>query len=520
MRFATTLLLAAVAATAHAQPPIPPAPKPPLTQDNGRPVGDNQNSRTAGENGPILLDDFHLIEKLARFDRERIPERVVHARGAGVHGEFECTADATALTKAKLFSAAGKKTPVFVRFSTVIHPRGSAEQMRDPRGFAVKFYTEEGNFDMVGNNLPVFFIRDALKFPDLIHCFKPSPITNQQDNHRIFDFLSHQPESTHMITFLWSDRGTPKSFREQEGFGVNAFKLVNDKGEVRYVKFNWRSNQGIKTNTQAEAEAAAGKNASGLTEDLYENIKAGNFPSWELRAQVIKPEDLDKFDFNPLDDTKVWPGIPEVPVGKMTLNRVPANFFQFTEQAAFCPGVLVPGIEASEDKMFQGRVFSYSDTQRYRVGTNFMMLPVNRPLAGASNFNQDGKLNFGVTTGDTNYEPSIETGPPVDNKASESSKRAALGPVVQQPIHKTLNFKQAGLQYRAFTEGERTNLIKNLSGDLNKARAPVIKERIVAFTLQADEEYGTRLAEAVGVKIEDARKHFEKAEKTEPAGAK
>lgn len=517
MRFILSAALTTFAFAAHAQPPAtPPAPpKAPLTQDNGRPVGDNQNSRTAGENGPLLLDDFHLIEKLARFDRERIPERVVHARGAGAHGEFECTADFSAVSKAKLFGEAGKKTPVFVRFSTVIHPKGSAEQLRDPRGFAVKFYTEEGNWDLVGNNLPVFFIRDALKFPDLIHSLKPSPITNQQDNHRIFDFLSHVPESTHMITFLWSDRGTPKNYREQEGFGVNTFKLVNAKGEASYAKFNWRSMQGIKTNTQEESEAAAGKNAGGFTADLYGAIGAGKFPSWELRVQVIKPDQLDAFDFNPLDDTKVWPDVPETTVGKMTLNRVPSNFFQFTEQVAFCPGVMVPGVEASEDKMLQGRVFSYSDTQRYRVGTNFMMLPVNRPLSAAVNNNQDGKLNFGVTEKDVNYEPSIETGPPLDNKPTEISKTSPTGRVIQQAVAKTLNFKQAGMQYRTFTEGERTNLVKNLSHDLNDARAPVIKERIVAFLLQADEEYGTRVAEAVGVKVADARKHFEK-----PAGGK
>lgn len=501
MRFVMTLAVAAAAAAAQAQEPAAP-PKKPLTQDAGRPVGNNQNSRTAGENGPVLLDDFHLIEKLARFDRERIPERVVHARGVGAHGEFESYGDLSALTRAKLFSAKGKKTPAFVRFSTVIHPAGSPENLRDPRGFAVKLYTDEGNWDLVGNNLPVFFIRDAIKFPDMIHSLKPSPVTNQQDPNRFFDFFSHVPESTHMLTQVYSDLGTPASLRTMDGFGVHAFKFVTAGGEVTYVKFNWRSQQGVKSFTAEEAAAVTAKNHSNHTEDLYEAIRKGDFPSWELRIQTMKPADLDKFDFNPLDDTKVWPGIPEVPVGKLTLNRVPANFFQFTEQSAFSPGILVPGIEASEDKMLQGRLFSYADTQRHRVGVNYLMLPVNKPAAAVASNNQDGQGNFGVTTSDVNYEPSVTTGGRTDQPAFESSKQVATpGAVVQQPIHKTLDFKQAGDLYRSFTTGERDNLIKNLAGDLGKVKNEAVKARIVSHFYRADAEYGTRLAKAVGVEM-------------------
>lgn len=508
-----TLFAAAVLAAAPAAAPAQnPAPQPkPITEDGGQPVGNNQNSRTAGENGPVTLDNFHLLQKLARFDRERIPERVVHARGVGAHGEFVSYGDFSKYTKAKLFSAKDKKTPVFLRFSTVIHPGGSPEQLRDPRGFAVKFYTEDGNWDLVGNNLPVFFIRDAIQFPDMVHSLKPSPVTNQQDPNRFFDFFSHVPESTHMLTFVYSDQGTPASLRQMDGFGVHAFKLVNAKGEVSYVKFNWHSQQGHKRYTAEEAAAASAKNHSGLTEDLYDAIKAGNYPSWELRVQVIKPEDLDGFEFNPLDATKVWTGVPEVAVGKMTLNKVPANFFQFTEQAAFSPGMIVPGIEPSEDRLLQGRLFSYADTQRYRVGVNYLMLPVNRPLVPVRNNNQDGAMNFDVTTSDVNYEPSVTTGGRTDTRGAEYSKLKTAGAVVQQPIAKTLNFKQAGELYKSFTDGEKTNLIKNLAGDLGKVKNDAVKVRMVSHFYRADADYGTRLAAAVGVKLDDVKKLVEAA---------
>ena len=495
----------------QAQPPtLPPAPPPakPITEDGGQPVGNNQNSRTAGENGPATLDNFYLLQKLARFDRERIPERVVHARGTGVQGEFECTTDQSAFTKAKLFSAAGKKTPVFVRLSIVIPPSGAPEQLRDPRGFAIKFYTEEGNWDLVGNDLPVFFIRDSIKFPDLIHSLKPSPITNLQDPNRYFDFFSLVPESTHMLTFLYSDQGTPTNYRQIDGFGVHAFKWVNAKGEVTYVKFNWRSNQGLKFNTAAEVKVAAGDNPSGFTQDLYGNITAGKFPSWDLNVQMLSPADLDKFDFNPLDATKIWTGVPEVKVGRMTLNKIPPNFFQFTEQSAFSPGMLVPGIEASEDRLLQGRLFSYSDTQRYRVGTNYLDLPVNRPLAPVSNTNQDGKMNANVTPIDVNYEPSNSTGKR-DNPPYEYSKAPLSGTVVQQPIQKTLNFKQAGELYRSFSPGERDSLVKNLTLDLSEVKSVEVKTRMVSHFYQADKEFGTRLATGLNIDLAEVTKLIE-----------
>ncbi len=506
MRLLTSLAAVALATAAQAQPPAATPPTPPrLTQDGGQPAGNGQNSRTAGDSGPVLLEDFHLIQKLARFDRERIPERVVHARGVGAHGEFVSYSDFSDLTRARLFAGKGKKTPVFLRFSTVIHPGGSPEQLRDPRGFAVKFYTEEGNWDLVGNNLPVFFIRDAMMFPDMVHSLKPSPVTNQQEPNRFFDFFSHVPESTHMLTFVYSDMGTPANLRQMDGFGVHAFKMVNARGEVRYVKFNWRSTQGHKTHAAAEAAASAAKNHSAHTADLYDAVRAGEFPSWELGVQVIPASDLDKYEFHPLDPTKVWTGVPETKLGKMTLNRVPSNFFQFTEQAAFSPGMVVPGIEPSEDRLLQGRLFSYADTQRYRLGANYLDLPVNRPAAPVSNGNQGGALNHNVTSGDVNYGPSVTTGGRRDDRSFEMAKTPLSGTAQSLPIRKTLDFKQAGELYRSFTTEQRANLIRNLAGDLGQVRDATVKLRMVSHFYRADVEYGTRLAEALGVDVNDVR---------------
>ncbi|WP_425615466.1 catalase [Anatilimnocola sp. NA78] len=487
-----------------------------LTEDGGQPVGDNQNSRTAGANGSVLLDNFHLIQKLSRFDRERIPERVVHARGVGAHGEFVSYGDFSKYTRAKLFGAKGTKTPVFLRFSTVIHPGGSPESLRDPRGFAVKFYTEDGNWDLVGNNLPVFFIRDAMKFPDMVHSLKPSPITNQQDPNRFFDFFSHVPESTQMLTFVYSDQGTPANLRQMDGFGVHAFKWVNAEGDVTYVKFNWRSQQGHKTHTAKEAGEATAMNHSNHTEDLYKAIEAKEFPSWELNVQMLKPEQLDGFDFDPLDATKVWTGVPEMKVGKMTLNRVPNNFFEVTEQVAFSPGMVVPGIEPSEDRLLQGRLFSYADTQRYRVGVNYLMLPVNRPLVDVVNNNQAGKMNFGDTKSDVNYQPSVTSNSPVEDPAARASQAPLSGHVEQQRIAKTLNFQQAGELYRSFTAEQQKNLISNLVGDMKKVRDKQIRLRMIGFFYQADADYGTRLSEALGDSLDDAKALVKATKDVEP----
>lgn len=478
-----------------------------MTTNNGAPVGDNQNSITAGENGPVLLQDTNLIEKLAQFDRERIPERVVHARGAGAHGVFESYGDFTQFTKAAFLNQKGKKVPVFVRFSTVIHPSGSPEIARDPRGFATKFYTEEGNYDLVGNNLPVFFIRDAIKFPDMVHSLKPSPITNKQDPNRFFDFFSHIPEATHMLTFVFSDMGTPANYRQMDGFGVHAFKWVNAKGEAVYVKYKWTSQQGHKNLSAEETEKVVAKDWGNATSDLYDNIAKGNFPAWELSVQMIKVEDIDKFDFNPLDATKIWSETiaPSVKIGKMILNKIPDNFFEESEQSAFAPANFVPGIEASEDRLLQGRLFSYLDTQRYRLGANFTKIDINRPKNTVVNYNQDGALRNTKQNGDINFQPS-RTNKVAENPTNKAYQLKLNGFVQQARIKKENNFVQAGELYLSFDEKMRANLIKNLAGDLNAVKDKAIKAKMVGHFYMANQEFGMRLAQAVGVTREDVEK--------------
>ena len=480
----------------------------PLTTNAGAPVGDNQNSKTAGEDGPVLLEDIHLIEKLAAFDRERIPERVVHARGAGAQGVFESAGDFSSNTKASFLNAAGKKTPVFVRFSTVVHPSGSPETFRDPRGFATKFYTDQGNYDIVGNNLPVFFIRDAMKFPDMVHSLKPSPITNKQDPNRFFDFFSHVPESTQMLTFLYQDLGIPANYREMNGFGVHAFKWVNAKGDMKYVKYTWKSQQGVHSLTMAEAAKVQADDVASATSDLYSSIKAGKFPAWDLFVQMIDPEDLDKFAFNPLDATKTWPETvaPLTKVGRMTLNRVPDNFYEATEQSAFAPGNLVPGIEASEDRLLQGRLFSYFDSQRYRVGPNFQQLPVNRPLAQTASYNQGGLMSSRATTSDVNYQPSERDQVTLmDTPTQKYSSRKISGATMQRAIAKQNNFAQTGDLYMSLNEQERQHLVANIAADLGQVTSMATKAKIISFFYKANAEYGARVAKELGVAMADVQ---------------
>ena len=467
-----------------------------LTKDNGAAVGDNQNSMTAGPQGSVLLQDVQLVQKLQRFGRERIPERVVHARGTGAYGEFVATKDLSDLTIASLFKA-GTKTPVFVRMSTVIHPKGSPETLRDPHGFAVKFYTQDGNWDLVGNQTPVFFIRDAIKFPDFIHAMKPSPINNVQDANRVFDFLSSQPWATNMLTYVYGKQGVPTSYREQDGFGVHAYKLYNDKGEYKYVKFNFRSQQGVKGLNVKEAAEQQGKDFNHLTNDLYANINKGNFPKWDLYVQVLDPQDFAKFDFDPLEPTKIWPTelVPETKAGTMTLNRMPKNFFQETEQSAFAPGNLVPGIEPSEDRLLQGRIFSYSDTQMYRLGANHQQIPVNRAKVDVNNNNQDGYMNMGMRDSDVNYEPSRKVPKPATENAR--AVQTPLNGTVQQIGTKEQNFKQAGELYRSYTAKEKDDLIMNLAADLGNVKDAETKHIMLSYFYKADADYGMRMTKAV-----------------------
>lgn len=492
----TLIIIPALTLAAHAQPT--------LTRENGAPVGDNQSSQTAGADGPVLLQDSHLIEKLARFDRERIPERVVHARGAAAAGSFESYGAFPELTRAAPFQRQGKKTKVLVRFSSVIHPSGSPETLRDPRGFATKFYSDEGNWDLVGNNLPVFFIRDAMKFPDMVHSLKPSPRTNQQDPNRFFDFFAHVPESIHMLTHVYSDLGTPATYRHMDGNGVHAYKLVNRQGKVTYAKFHWKSLQGVKTLSAAQAAATQAKDFSHMTSDLYAAIDRKEHPSWELQVQLLEPAQLDDFDFNPLDATKEWIRIPNLKVvklGKMTLDEVPANFFEVSEQSAFAPSNLIPGIEPSEDRLLQGRLFSYADTQRHRIGANALQLPVNRPVVAVKSHGQDGALRAGAQSGEINYQPNSFDGDASrgrgvfrEDPQYKAAPFALSGATQQQMIARTLNFKQAGERYREFSAAERDALIANFAGDLKRVANAKVRVQIAAHAYAADASYGERLA--------------------------
>lgn len=479
-----------------------------LTTRQGHPVSDNQNMRTVGNRGPATLENYQFIEKISHFDRERVPERVVHARGAGAHGYFEAygmvgNEPIAKYTRAKLFQEKGKRTPVFVRFSTVGHGGHSPETLRDPRGFATKFYTEDGNWDLVGNNLKVFFIRDAVKFPDLIHSQKPDPVTNRQSGERIFDFICNTPEALHMATFLFSPWGIPANYRQMQGSGVNTYKWVNKEGVGVLVKYHWEPKQGIKNLTQAEAEAIQAKNFNHATQDLYEAIERGEFPEWELCVQIMSDDYHPELDFDPLDDTKIWPTdqFPFLPVGRMVLNKNPENYFAEVEQAAFGTGVLVDGLDFSDDKMLQGRTFSYSDTQRYRVGSNYLQLPINAPQKHVATNQRDGQMAYKVDTAPgqnphVNYEPSSLNGLKEAPKAGKDHMPHYEGRLMREKIDRENNFKQAGERYRAFEDWEREDLITNLVNTLASANK-IIQDKMVDLFTQCDADYGRRVKEGL-----------------------
>jgi len=475
-----------------------------LTTNQGVPVSDNQNSLTVGERGPVLLQDVHLIEKLAHFDRERIPERVVHAKGAGAHGYFQVYKSMEKYTCANFLQDPAKQTPVFVRFSTVVGARGSADTARDPRGFAVKFYTEEGNYDLVGNNLPVFFIRDAIKFPDMVHAFKPAPDTNiptsSSANSRFWDFISLTPESTHMITWLFSDRGTVKSYRMMEGFGVNTYKWVNAKSKEVYVKYHWKPAAGVHSIDRHEATRLAGEDPDIATRDLYDTIASGKTVEYELNVQIMDVADELKQSFDPLDPTKTWSEdkFPLMPVGKMVLNRNPENYFAEVEQAAFCPASIVPGIELSADKLLQGRVFSYADTQRHRLGPNYLQLPINRPRVPVNNNQRDGAMQYAPYGGGTvNYEPNtLAGGMPSEAPAYPTSDYLVEGNVMRRKISLTNDFEQAGERYRSLSKVDQGHLVDNIVDPLGKADK-LIQQRMVENLVKADPEFGKRVTEGL-----------------------
>ena len=474
-----------------------------LTTESGAPVSDNQNSQTAGPGGPILLQDAHLVEKLARFDRERIPERVVHAKGSGAFGCFEVTADVTRWTKAAFLAPKGKRTEVFARFSTVAGERGSADTVRDPRGFALKFYTEEGNYDLVGNNTPIFFIRDPLKFPDFIHSQKRDPYTNVQEPDNAWDFFSHSPEATHQFTWLFGDRGIPASYRQMDGFGSHTFQWVNAKGEAFWVKYHFKTNQGIKCLTSAEAAGIAGRDPDYCQKDLMKAIERGDLPAWTLKMQIMPAADAAAYRFNPFDLTKVWPysDYPLIEVGRLVLDRNPDNYFADVEQAAFNPASYVPGIGPSPDKMLQGRLFAYADTQRYRLGVNHTMLPVNSPHAAkAANYGRDGSMRFDGNGGRAkNYEPNSYGGPAQTNEPlyKPLEIHGAAGSQSIERHREDNDFVQAGNLYRLMKEEEKQRLVANIADGLSKVSKPEVIQRSISYFANADKDYGARLAKAV-----------------------
>lgn len=484
-----------------------------LTNGQGHPITNNQQLRSVGNRGPATLENYDFIEKISHFDRERVPERVVHARGAGAHGVFEAYGTVgdesiANFTRAKLFQEKGKKTPVFVRFSSVIHGGHSPETLRDPRGFAVKFYTEDGNWDLVGNNLKIFFIRDAMKFPDMIHAFKPDPITNRQDAERFFDFCAASPETFHMVTLVYSPWGIPANYRMMQGSGVNTYKWVNAQGEAVLIKYHWEPKQGIRNLTQQQAQDIQGKNFNHATQDLYEAIEKGEYPEWELFVQIMEDGPRPELDFDPLDDTKLWPKeqFPWKAVGKMTLNKNPEDYFAEVEQAAFGTGVLVDGLDFSDDKMLQGRTFSYSDTQRHRVGTNYLQLPINAPKKHVATNQRGGQMQYNIQKNGNphiNYEPSLLGGLKEAQQTGKEYTPFVEGNLVRAPLDRTNDTKQAGETYREFEKWEQDDLILNLTTDLAKC-APAIQKTMIRYAEQADADYGKRLRENLKTSHENA----------------
>jgi catalase len=474
-----------------------------LTTSWGAPVGDNQNSITAGDRGPTLLQDVHLLEKLAHFNRERVPERVVHAKGAGAHGYFEVTNDVSKYTKANFLSDVGKRTPLFIRFSTVAGELGSADTVRDPRGFAVKFYTEEGNYDIVGNNTPVFFIRDAIKFPDFIHTQKRDPQTHLKNPNAIWDFWSLSPEALHQVTILMSDRGIPATLRHMHGFGSHTFKWTNAEGDGVWIKYHFKTEQGVKNISPEVAAKIAGENPDYHTEDLFNAIEKGDFPAWKLYVQIMPLEDANTYRFDPFDVTKVWSqkDYPLIEVGRMVLDRNPENYFAEVEQATFSPGTLVPGVDVSPDKMLQGRLFAYHDAHRYRVGANHQALPINRARNEVKNYQRDGQMRFDDNGGKSVYYEPNSFGGPSETPEHKQAAFPVSGVADSVGYDHNDHYTQAGDLYRLMTEEQRAHLVSNIVGAMKPVERDDIKLRQIQHFYKADPEYGTRIAEGLGLAV-------------------
>lgn len=476
-----------------------------MTTAAGTPVADNQNSETAGPRGPVLIQDYQLMEKMAHFNRERVPERVVHAKGAGAHGTLTITRELSRYTRAQLFSKVGNTCDMFARFSTVAGESGSADTARDPRGFSLKFYTSEGNWDLVGNNTPVFFIRDPLKFSDFIHSQKRDPATGLRDNTMQWDFWSLSPESLHQVTTLFSDRGIPATLRHMNGYSSHTYSLWNNAGERHWVKWHFKTAQGIKTLTNEAAARIAGSDLDYHRRDLHEAIDCGEFPKWTIQVQLMPELDANTYAIHPFDLTKVWPhkDYPVIDVGVFELNRNPQNYFAEVEQAAFEPGNMPPGMGASPDKVLQARLLSYPDAHRYRIGINYAALPINKPRSAVHTYHRDGQMRFDDNgAGQVNYEPNSFSGPIEDPSVKEPPLK--LSGDADRYNHRDGNedYRQAGDLYRLMTEDQKSQLINNLITPLQTVPRDIQLRQLMHF-YKADTDYGTRVATGLGFSIDE-----------------
>ena len=478
---------------------------PHTTTDAGIPAPSDEHSLTAGPDGPLLLQDHYLVQKMAQFNRERVPERVVHARGYGAHGFFEVTEDVTQWTSAAFLGTKGKRTDVFARFSTVAGELGSADSVRDPRGFALKFYTEEGNYDLVGNNTPIFFVRDPSKFADFIHSQKRMGDTGLRSNNAQWDFWSLSPESYHQVSFLFSDRGTPRTLRNMNGYGSHTYMWINKGGERVWVKYHFKTEQGIENFTDGEANAMVAEDHDFHRRDLWEALARGEEAVWRLEMQIMPFEDAASYRFNPFDLTKVWPhsAYPPITIGRMVLNRNPENFFAEVEQAAFEPANMVPGIGPSPDRMLLGRLFSYPDTHRYRIGPNYLQLPINRPRNEVHTYNKDGAMRYEHNGGAPVYAPNSYGGPAADPARYPDPAWDAAGEIVRtaQELHsEDDDYGQPGTLYReVLSEQDRLHLASNLAGALSDGVEHAVQVRSVEHWSKVDSELGSRLAAKLGL---------------------
>ena len=486
--------------------------KPPVTTtDAGIPASSDEHSLSIGPNGPLLLQDHYLIQKMAQFNRERVPERVVHAKGTGAFGYFEVTEDVTQWTRAAFLNKVGKRTPVLLRFSTVAGELGSADTVRDPRGFALKFYTEEGNYDLVGNNTPIFFIRDPSKFSDFIHSQKRMPdFRSYASNNAQWDFWSLSPEAMHQVTFLMTDRGTPHTLRHMNGYGSHTFMWINANGEKFWVKYHFKTEQGIENFTDAEAKAMAAEDPDYHRRDLREAIQKKNYPVWRLEMQIMPFTDAANYRFNPFDLTKVWPrtDYPPITIGRLVLDRNPENFFAEIEQAAFEPANMVPGIGSSPDKMLLGRMFSYPDAHRYRIGPNYLQLPVNAPKNEVHSYNKDGAMRYHHNGNQPVYAPNSYGGPKADPQSHPEASWQVSGEIMRSAyiLHsEDDDFGQAGTLYRkVLSPTDRDHLVSNIVGHMSAGVERFILERALKLWYQVDSDLGARIAKGLGLEVESA----------------